>query len=207
MNKKYDVLWNIEQLGPVDEYKKEIYNDTIYYQKKFGFEKSADPTHATWNNEADAFKHGYMQAWGTFVNGELFAKLGGQLHERNGNLYMGQPTNEENMDLWNNEVGLRIGKKLKREIKNYKSFYTERQIKDMVAAKVYEYIKRGMFITDPKDTRKYYELMQLSSDQKSKDLDKIEKQQEKFDLQISKEKYLKNKERNSEKRLFSELKR
>lgn len=40
----------------------EIDRKTKYYQKMYGFEISSDPKHPTWNNEADAFKHAFMQA-------------------------------------------------------------------------------------------------------------------------------------------------
>ena len=39
-------------------------DDTEYYQKKYGFDsKEDDKSFSTHNNEADAFKHTYMQAW------------------------------------------------------------------------------------------------------------------------------------------------
>ena len=40
----------------------EIDAKTKQYQKIHGFEISSDPKHPTWNNEADAFKHAFMQA-------------------------------------------------------------------------------------------------------------------------------------------------
>ena len=40
MNKKRDFLYNLEHSIPqIDNFKKEIYDDTIHYQEKFGFEK------------------------------------------------------------------------------------------------------------------------------------------------------------------------
>ena len=44
-----------------EEFNKYIHNETVKYQKQYGFEMGTGE-HATWNNEADAFKHAYMQA-------------------------------------------------------------------------------------------------------------------------------------------------
>lgn len=46
---------------PAKQYSSNVYRDTIKYQKQYGFEIGKGE-HATWNNEADAFKHAYMQA-------------------------------------------------------------------------------------------------------------------------------------------------
>jgi len=44
-----------------EEFNKYIHNQTVKYQRQYGFEIGTGE-HATWNNEADAFKHAYMQA-------------------------------------------------------------------------------------------------------------------------------------------------
>lgn len=38
-----------------------VFADTVQYQKQYGFDIGTGE-HATWNNEADAFKHAFMQA-------------------------------------------------------------------------------------------------------------------------------------------------
>ena len=159
MNKKRDFLYNLEHSIPqIDNFKKEMYDDTIHYQEKFGFEKSSDPAHSTWNNEADAFKHAYMQAYSEYKQIPLSGILA-DLHERNGNKYEGQPSGEENMDKWNNNLGRQIGKELRDELKETKHFFTEEQIKDFIAVKVMEKMKNGELITNPNDTRKYEDLI------------------------------------------------
>ncbi len=42
-------------------YGAKVFDDTVHYQKKYNFNIGTG-NHATWNNEADAFKHTYMQA-------------------------------------------------------------------------------------------------------------------------------------------------
>ena len=131
MNKNLDLLYQLEKMPLVQEQKEQMFKDTIYYQQKFGFGKSSDPAHSTWNNEADAFKHAYMQAWLTYLYNTTIAKKLGGLHERNGNLYMGQSAGEENMDLWNNDRSRQIGQFIKDSLKEYKHYLTERNIKDI----------------------------------------------------------------------------
>ena len=43
------------------KYSSYVFDATTKYQKKYGFDIGTGE-HATWNNEADAFKHAYMQA-------------------------------------------------------------------------------------------------------------------------------------------------
>lgn len=63
------------------------------------------------------------------VNPKMFpAELLGILHEIEGNYFYGQPKEEENMDLWNNEIGRNIGKEIKNN-EQYKAF-SEEQIED-----------------------------------------------------------------------------
>jgi len=121
-NKKYDLLYNLENLNIVKRRKNEYYNDAIKYQKKYGFDIGTGE-HATWNNEADAFKHAYMQAHSRYHDGKLISKTFGNLHEWNGNKYMGQSKGEENMDRWNNEVGQQIGAEVYKEFKDIKIIF------------------------------------------------------------------------------------
>ena len=52
----------------IKQYNNEVYAKTKKYQKIYGFEIGTGE-HDTWNNEADAFKHAFMQARTTVVYG------------------------------------------------------------------------------------------------------------------------------------------
>ena len=43
-----------------NEFTKEILSDTLKYQRKYGFDIGQN--NVAWNNEADAFRHTYMQS-------------------------------------------------------------------------------------------------------------------------------------------------
>ncbi len=141
-------------------YGDEIYNKLGPYQKKYGFEMGTG-SHATWNNEADAFKHAFMQAdlarkWGDFI-----AEQAGNFHEREGNKFMGQSKGEENMDKWNNQQGREIAKEIKEEyLRNMpkNNLFQERPKQnwdDLIAKKVMERMREGKLITNPNDKRQY----------------------------------------------------
>ena len=132
---------------------------TKEYQKKYGFDsKEDDKAFSTHNNEADAFKHTFMQAWLTVHLGEEEAKKLGDMHENDGNNNE-QPSGEENMDLWNNNQGREIGKEVWTTFshKNGYDFGTIPYIKfnDIIAGKVYQRMKAGKLITHPDDPRRY----------------------------------------------------
>ena len=99
---------------PAKKYGSYVFNETVKYQKQYGF-KIGKGEHATWNNEADAFKHTYMQAQLALWFGQTAAKIAGDIHEKQGNKDMGQPKGEENMDKWNNAQGREIAKEIIRE--------------------------------------------------------------------------------------------
>lgn len=42
-------LGNLDKLGIVDSYKKKMFDDTMYYQKKLKFNTDPNPKYATWN--------------------------------------------------------------------------------------------------------------------------------------------------------------
>ena len=66
------------------------------------------------NNDVDAFRHAYVS--GVFAQryGKRAAKLLGWLNEF---FNVGQPPAEENMDFWNNYVGISYGKKCRSKAK------------------------------------------------------------------------------------------
>ena len=155
---KKDLLYLLEQNMPiVKEFKNEMFNQTIEYQKKYSFELGSRPGHETWNNEADAFKHTFMQAVGAMIFGNVIAYVGGRLHERNGNKYLNQSKQEENMDLWNNYQGRQIAKELRKEYNadSIQKLIENKRIYKIIAEKVIQKMRNGELITHPSDKRKY----------------------------------------------------
>ena len=133
-----------------DEFNNYIVKQTNKYQKKYGFDIGTGE-HASWNNEADAFKHVYLSAWLTIRHGSAFSKAVGNFHE---NETLNAPSIETNMDKWNNAIGREIGQEIKSKI-NGKGF-KQKEIEDMIADKIMQKMNKGELITNPfKDQRKY----------------------------------------------------
>ena len=127
-------------------------------QQKYGF-KIGNGEHATWNNEADAFKHAYMQWFlGFYFNDDIAKKLG-DMHE---NETPNAPIGERNMDLWNNEIGREIALKMRKNRFSVLRFNDE-SINDIASEIIYKKMKNGELITTPSDSRKFenmeYELI------------------------------------------------
>ena len=141
-----------------------MFNKTMKYQKKYNFKSDSDPKKATWNNEADAFKHTFMQAVLSMRYNETFSHILGDKHEIDGRR-RGQDPGEENMDLWNNEIGRNIAKEIKNKIKGKERLYSKEQIEDMIAEQVMTRMKKGELITHPSDPRKYKTPSQKLSDE------------------------------------------
>lgn len=150
-------------LDPTAKFKQEMYNDTGHYQKIYGFEIGKDPQHATWNNEADAFKHAYMQVIGSQRVGTVLSKLLADGHEISGNINHGQTKGEENMDKWNNRMGRTIRKELKERLKNDPRAKDETYVKNLAAQMVMDALRSGKLITNPNDPRKFDEFAQLKN--------------------------------------------
>ena len=136
-----------------------IVNDTLKYQKQYGFEIGTGE-HATWNNQADAFKHAYMQAIlyqqankiAGKKAGDFTSKLLGDFHEwetRNGD------KTENNMDLWNNEVGREVAKDVINKLGKSVDTLPDGYVENMFAKEIVEKMKKGELITTPKDKRKF----------------------------------------------------
>lgn len=144
-------------------YGSKVFEDTVKYQKQYGFEMGTGE-HATWNNEADAFKHTYMQAQLALWGGKHISKLLGDYHEYQGNKYMGQSKGEENMDQWNNAQGREIAKEIILEygIGSTIPFQGDK-INNIIAEKVMQRMKAGKLITNPSDRRDYKKLKQSGS--------------------------------------------
>ncbi len=133
-----------------------VLNSTKDYQKKYGF-KLGEGGEETHNNEADAFKHAYMQWLLNYYFDSNVAKHLGDMHEdETPNAAIG----ERNMDLWNNSIGREIAQ----EMRNSLLPITFESPKDIAARKIVEKIKNGDIITTPDDPRKFenMELERLS---------------------------------------------
>lgn len=143
--------------NPAKWYGSQVVNETGKYQKQYGFEIGSGE-HAMWNNEADAFKHTFMQAQLGLIFGKHTAKFLGDWHEKDGRTKMGQSYGEENMDKWNNEHGREIAREIIREHGALAGNpFNLPKMNDTIAKKVMERMNEGKLITNPNDTRKYHE--------------------------------------------------
>lgn len=133
-----------------EEFNNYIVKQTNKYQKKYGFEIGVGE-HASWNNEADAFKHTYLSAWLTIRHNSTFSNTLGGYHEFE---TPKAPFYERNMDNWNNAIGREIGREIKHKINGKK--YSQQEIEDMIAEKTMQKMKKGELITNPfTDKRKF----------------------------------------------------
>lgn len=142
-----------------------VFDDTVKYQKRYGFEIGTGE-HATWNNEADAFKHTFMQAQLSLLVGDNASALAGFIHELQGR-FNKQDKAEEQMDLWNNAQGREIAKEIWQEhgIKSKNAF--DPKIKDIIAKKVAERMQSGKLILDPSGRRTPKKKLNIPKDNKS----------------------------------------
>ena len=148
------------------EYNNEIYAKTKKYQKIYGFEIGTG-SHDAWNNEADAFKHTFMQADLALKSTVGLSKLAGDIHEWQGDKNNHQPAGEKNMDLWNNEIGREISKEIRREYNRIEviKHINSGKMDDIIADKIMKRMKKGELITHPSDPRKYRTPAQKFSDE------------------------------------------
>ena len=131
-----------------DEFNKNVLSATYKAQRKYGFDIGSGE-HATWNNEADAFKHAYMQWFLSWYAGEKKARELGDMHE---NETPNAPSGERNMDLWNNAIGREIAYEMKQG--NF-DLLDDESVSDVASRKIYERMQKGELITTPNDRRKF----------------------------------------------------
>lgn len=95
------------------------------------------------NNDIDAFRHAYVSGVFTQEYSEKIANMFGRINEHSPFNWYSDAKNpgELNMDLWNNSVGRKYGKKTK----------DRKELLRMI----HEALKKGELITDPKDDRKH----------------------------------------------------
>lgn len=134
-----------------NDFTQEMLSDTIKYQKKYRFDIGEN--NKAHNNEADAFRHAYMQSLLNQKYGNMQTKGISYLHELKGNI-IGQDPREANMDMWNNQQGQQIYNEIRREYPNFNKF-SQQQQKDIIAGKVVQRMKEGKLITGLDDPRKF----------------------------------------------------
>lgn len=140
------------------EWRKEINDKTTAvtqkFQKLYNLEIRNKKGNEFWNNECDAFKHAYMQAYITIYNNYTVAEFAGNYHEYEGRNSK-QPSEEEYMDKHNNNVGREIGQTLKNEIKDIEKRYKSEEIDNMIGVRIIEKMQNGEMITNPDGSHVY----------------------------------------------------
>lgn len=126
-------------------------------QKKYGFEIGTGE-HATWNNEADAFKHAYMSWFLSFWGSDIKSKELGDMHEDE---TPDAPAYERNMDLWNNAIGREIAYEMKWRLGEDYYILGEEWVNEIAREKIWEKMQQGELITDPFTDRRKFENMEL----------------------------------------------
>ena len=147
MTKKFDYTKD------KNDFTREMLSDTLKYQKKYGFDIGQN--NVAWNNEADAFRHAYMQSLLNQKYGSLRTKGISYLHEQKGS-WQGQDHREANMDMWNNQQGQQIYNEIRKEYPNFNKL-SQQQQKDIIAAKVVQRMREGKLITGLEDPREFQE--------------------------------------------------
>ena len=95
------------------------------------------------DNDVDAFRHAFVSGVFTQVYGEKTADIFGRVNEYSPFSWYSDAKNPGslNMDLWNNNIGRKYGKKTKDRKKLLKM--------------IHDALNRGELIIDPKDNREY----------------------------------------------------
>ena len=148
-NNKYNQTHNNDIKRPYTEgeFTRVMIRDTAKFREKYGFEVGSNGS--AWNNESDAFRHAYMQAYLTLRYNDFVAEQLGKYHEIDGNINNNQDRAEETMDLHNNYIGREIGNEIKNEHKNESINPDTPEIKEIMARKVAERMQAGKLILDP----------------------------------------------------------
>lgn len=151
-----------QERNPITKYyneKREYINKrtlevTGRFQKHYNLEIRDKKGNEYWNNECDAFKHAYMQAYMTTIYGEFIAKKAGDYHE-----YEGRENNqdicEEYMDKHNNKIGREIGDKVKKEYGDSWKTLSEEQKDNIIGVRIIERMQNGELITNPNGSQVY----------------------------------------------------
>lgn len=150
-----------------DELNRESLKYTYKYQKIYGF-KIGTGKEATHNNEADAFKHAFMQAYLMIVHPTHYAKGFGDYHEYiEGMKY---DKRENNMDLWNNSIGREIIHNIKCYFGSQYKNLSQEQLLDLASEQICKKMEKGELITDPFNDKRQYKNMEK---ERLKDEDRV----------------------------------
>ncbi|MBR6127987.1 hypothetical protein IKQ21_09915 [bacterium] len=129
---------------------------TYKYQKIYGFNMGTGE-HGTHNNDADAFKHAFMQAYATICVNRAWAKFGGDIHEFVEGF--GDSLDERNMDLWNNSIGREVAHDLKSFLGNKYNSYSIDELSNMASDMIVDKMRNGELITNPDDKRNFKNML------------------------------------------------
>lgn len=143
-----------------EELNRESLEYTYKYHRIHGF-KIGTGKEATHNNEADAFKHAFMQAYLMIVHPYYSAKVIGDYHE-----YIegwNYDRDENNMDLWNNAIGREIVHNLKCILGRNYNKYSKEELLDMVSEQICDRMDNGDLITDPHNDKRLFKNMKYDS--------------------------------------------
>lgn len=141
----------------MNKYGDKLTDKAYDYAKKYNL-KITEGTKG-WNDEGDAFRHAFMQASLSVKSTTGLSKVAGDFHEYQGDKDNHQDGREKNMDLWNNDLGRKIGEDIKREynFSQRTAMIKNGQMDDVIADKIVQKIRKGELITSPADSRKYVE--------------------------------------------------
>ena len=159
-------------MGIVEKTKRRGFNwfineETKDAQKKFGFNIGTGK-HASWNNEADAFKHAFLSWYLSYYHGDDEAKRLGDMHEDE---TPNAPWYERNMDLWNNQIGREIAFEMKQGFGDDYDLLGDNWAKEKAKRIIWEKMKKGELITNPFIDWRKFENMELDL---LKDTDRID---------------------------------
>lgn len=129
----------------------EFEEKAMEYRKLLGLDAELEPNSTAQDNETDAFRHAFLSASLARKYGSLAANLIGNQHEYNPK--NPDKTSAVEMDLWNNRVGRKIGLQVADEIKGMEKLYSEKEIEDLMAIKIYNALKKGDIISGVEDPR------------------------------------------------------
>jgi len=124
------------------------------FQKYYNLEIRDKKGNEYWNNECDAFKHAYMQAYMTINYSKFKAEQAGNYHEYEGRKN-NQDIREEYMDLHNNKIGREIGDKVKKEYGDSWKTLSEEQKDNIIGVRIIERMQNGELITNPNGSQVY----------------------------------------------------
>ena len=136
-----------------EDYTKERLEDDVWgFQRYFKFNQSNTYGH---NDELDAFRTGYKQAFISYFYGEKVAEKLSEAESSIDTEFNNETLRETSMKMWNGRVGREVAQKITKQTKGKN--YTKEQIKAAIAYEIGQNIYNGKMMTSLSDTRKYDE--------------------------------------------------